>query len=108
MSQIFEMGLDLLIQKHNAPLPPQRSERLQKVSSARYIPKAIKTTIIHRDQVCQYKNTQTGRICGSRHYLQFDHIKPLALGGKTELKNLRLLCSNHNKLMWDLKNQTLM
>ncbi|MGE3974221.1 MAG: HNH endonuclease signature motif containing protein [Bdellovibrionales bacterium] len=104
-TQIFKMGLDLLLKKYDAPLPPQRSERLQKVSTARYIPKAIKTAISHRDQTCQYKNPQTGRICGSKYYLQHDHIQPLALVGKTELKNLRILCSNHNKLMWDIKNR---
>ena len=31
--------------------------------------------------------------------LQVDPIRPLALGGKTELKNLRMLCPAHNQLM---------
>jgi hypothetical protein len=35
--------------------------------------------------------------CSSTHFLEIDHIKPLALGGKTELNNLRLLCRTHNQ-----------
>ena len=35
--------------------------------------------------------------CDSEHNLQFDHIKPLALGGATDIKNLRLLCFHCNQ-----------
>ena len=31
--------------------------------------------------------------------LQFDHIKPFALGGETTQSNLRLLCANHNRYL---------
>ena len=30
--------------------------------------------------------------------LEIDHIVPVARGGKTEIKNLRVLCSAHNIL----------
>jgi hypothetical protein len=35
--------------------------------------------------------------CGSAHRLEVDHIKPFALGGRTALENLRLLCRNCNQ-----------
>jgi hypothetical protein len=35
--------------------------------------------------------------CGSRSYLEIDHIVPFATGGKTELSNLRLLCRSCNQ-----------
>lgn len=35
--------------------------------------------------------------CGSVFMLQFDHIQAFSLGGKTETKNLRLLCFNCNQ-----------
>lgn len=35
--------------------------------------------------------------CNARRFLEYDHIKPLALGGKTNVLNLRLLCRAHNQ-----------
>ena len=35
--------------------------------------------------------------CTNTLNTEVDHIIPLALGGKTELKNLRLLCRAHNQ-----------
>ena len=37
--------------------------------------------------------------CGEEEYekLEFDHIIPMAKGGKTRVDNLRLLCRAHNQ-----------
>lgn len=35
--------------------------------------------------------------CGSTHNLQYDHIIPYSLGGKSTLDNIRLLCFNCNQ-----------
>ncbi len=45
---------------------------------------------------CTYKNPDN-KTCASRDLVQIDHIQPLALGGKNELNNLRLLCASHNR-----------
>lgn len=45
---------------------------------------------------CEYISPLTDIRCSSRAHLQVDHRAPLALGGKTELKNLRHLCPAHN------------
>jgi len=37
------------------------------------------------------------RNCGSTHNLNYDHIKPVALGGETTIENLRLLCFHCNQ-----------
>lgn len=58
-------------------------------SNTRYVPAAVKKAIFERDKACQN--------CGSKYALEFDHIKPYSLGGKTELKNLRLLCRSCNQ-----------
>lgn len=47
--------------------------------------------------VCTYVNPENGARCTSTDLLQIDHIHPLALGGKNELSNLRLLCAQHNR-----------
>jgi hypothetical protein len=66
---------------------------------SRYIPRGIKNEVRKRSQgVCAYIDLKTGKICGSTHWLQIDHIIPFAKGGPTVLENLRLLCANHNQL----------
>lgn len=35
--------------------------------------------------------------CGSKHALQIDHVRPVALGGGNHLENLRLLCRSCNQ-----------
>lgn len=59
-------------------------------TSNRYVSKQLKYRVWKRDgEKC--------RKCNSSANLQFDHILPLALGGKTHLENLRLLCFNCNQ-----------
>ena len=58
--------------------------------SLRYIPHARKALVWQRDQGQCCK-------CGSRRNLNFDHIKPLALGGESTASNLRLLCFHCNQ-----------
>jgi hypothetical protein len=37
-----------------------------------------------------------GKVCGARHRLEFDHDLEVALGGKSTIGNIRLLCKGHN------------
>jgi hypothetical protein len=55
--------------------------------------------IVLREGSCTFKNPVTGKICGSRHKVQVDHIQPRVLGGDNHPKNLRALCATHNQLM---------
>ncbi len=66
---------------------PQES----KINPDNRVPSSSQKRIVYLrdDKKCQK--------CGSTHLLQFDHIKPWALDGKTEEKNLRLLCFNCNQ-----------
>ncbi len=34
--------------------------------------------------------------CSSKSFLQMDHIEPVVRGGRTEMKNLQVLCAAHN------------
>jgi len=65
---------------------------------SRYIPVAIQNEVRQRDNnQCTYCSPD-GHRCTERYRLQFDHIKPFALGGTHEADNLRLLCPAHNGL----------
>jgi len=46
---------------------------------------------------CEFVSKE-GKRCQSKHFLEMDHIKPKALGGRNNPMNLRLLCRSHNQL----------
>ena len=66
--------------------------------SGRSIPAAVRREVWRRDQgCCSYVDRYTGRRCGSRFFLEIDHIVPVAQGGAAEPANLRLRCSAHHR-----------
>ncbi|MBX9768948.1 MAG: HNH endonuclease, partial [Bdellovibrionales bacterium] len=44
---------------------------------------------------CQFRDA-AGRVCGSKFFLEVDHIRPKYVGGGNERANLRMLCKSHN------------
>lgn len=67
-------------------------------AGARSIPSALRVQVWQRDAGrCTYRAPGSPQACGSRDLVQIDHIHPVALGGKNELSNLRLLCAAHNR-----------
>ena len=67
-------------------------------TDSRYIAKSVKREVYLRDNgECTF--VHNGVKCCSKHYLEFDHIVPFSAGGTKNADNIRLLCSNHNKLL---------
>ena len=67
-------------------------------SSGRSIPAAVKREVWRRDQgCCTFVDRDSGRRCGSRFFLEMDHIVPVAVGGGAELGNLVLRCAAHHR-----------
>lgn len=102
MDQVFALGLEALVaklekRKFAATDRPQVS-RKPTPPRGRYIPAAIRREVTKRDGGrCAYVSS-TGRRCGETARLEFDHIEPLARGGTTSVRNLRLRCRAHNQL----------
>ncbi|MGA4867121.1 HNH endonuclease [Streptomyces lavendulocolor] len=55
-----------------------------------HIPDDVKQLVWIRDQ-------GRCRVCGATAELQFDHVIPVAMGGSSEVENLRLLCGPCNR-----------
>ena len=73
-----------------------RSAR-RRPANERTIPNAVKRAVVKRDgDRCAFVGDD-GKRCGSRELLEFDHVTPLARGGRTTASNLRLLCRTHNQ-----------
>jgi len=117
MEALLEAGLDLVIERAAARKGLVKRPRTQRktptpslpsaaaVESAevqeprpRHIPAAVKREVWVRDGGrCQFR-LENGELCGSAHRLQFDHVRPVALGGESSVGNLRLACAAHNLL----------
>ena len=75
------------------------SQNSREKKRTRYIPVSVKAAVWERDQGrCRYKDPMTGKVCGSTFKLQYDHLRPFALGGEHSVENLELKCSRHNAL----------
>ncbi len=57
----------------------------------------VKRQVSARDgDACGFEGPQGNR-CGSSYQLEWDHVQPLALGGKSTTDNVRQLCRAHNQ-----------
>jgi hypothetical protein len=66
----------------------------------RKLPAATIRAVHQRDVCCQWRDHETGEICGARFQTQADHIKPIWAGGSNELENMQILCAAHNRLKY--------
>ena len=78
--------------------PNIRKSRKSKPGT-RYIPSRVREEVLKRDNHCCSYVSPEGKRCTSKSYLQIDHIQPHALGGSSEVSNLRVLCSAHNQFL---------
>src|SRR6185437_13767962 len=62
--------------------------------------KALRDEVWRRDSGrCSFTNNEGAR-CPATSWLEIDHIRPYALGGRSDdIDNLRLLCRAHNQMM---------
>ena len=67
-------------------------------ASRRYIPVQVKNAVWQRDGGRCTFVAPDGQRCDATKYLQFDHVIPVARGGKSVVGNLRLRCRGHNQL----------
>jgi hypothetical protein len=84
-SEIIELG-ELKQTSFKKEIKPKNLD----VQKKRYISSALKFSIWIRDKGQCTK-------CESQRNLNYDHIRPMALGGSTDAHNLRLLCFNCNQ-----------
>lgn len=91
--------IDFLTNKRLTSAPKKPCSKFNH-KNQRYIHPTVKNEVWFRDGgCCSYRNPQTKRRCESKYQLEFDHIKPVAMGGKSDINNIRLLCREHNQYM---------
>lgn len=92
----LEIKRAALIREGNEPRKPRF---LRSLTNGRYIPAWVKRSVWERDDGRCAWRFDDGRICGSKDWIEYDHIKPYARGGRSDTpRNVRLLCRLHNGL----------
>ena len=101
IAQVLDLALSALIEKlekskFGATSKPRPARATSE--SSRHIPALVKRAVWNRDGgQCTFRAAD-GHRCEARRDLEFDHVIPVARGGKSDVGNLRLLCRAHNQL----------
>jgi hypothetical protein len=102
-AEVFERALDALIaqleRRKFAHTPRPRSTRPEQAKPAapRTVPAPVRRAVHRRDEGrCAFVG-RDGHRCSARRRLEFDHVVPLARGGRATPDGMRLLCRAHNR-----------
>jgi hypothetical protein len=80
-------------QPRTATTPPRPETTARK----RYIPTQVRRAVWERDEGrCTFVGAN-GHRCEARRFLEFDHIEPVARGGRATVEGMRLRCRTHNR-----------
>jgi 5-methylcytosine-specific restriction endonuclease McrA len=101
IAQVLDRALDALVRElekrkfaaTDRPRPP----RQHRETDSRHIPADVKRAVWKRDQgQCTFVS-DTGHRCPARERLEYDHIDPVARGGRASVSRMRLRCRAHNQ-----------
>jgi 5-methylcytosine-specific restriction endonuclease McrA len=99
IAQVLDRALEALIlqlerQKFGATTRPRRARASIR---KRHVPAHVRRAVWERDQgQCTFVGPDGNR-CPARRYLEFDHINPVARGGRATVEKMRLRCHAHNQ-----------
>jgi hypothetical protein len=100
IAEVLETAMRLYVEKlrkqkfgaTDAPRPAR-----ERSPDSRYVPHEVRRAVWNRDGGrCTFVSCD-GHRCEERSGLEFDHIRPFAIGGDSSASNVRLLCSTHNQ-----------
>jgi hypothetical protein len=100
-AEILERGLDLVLARHakrRGLVERPRQRRRPSAGDTDTIPAEVKREVWRRaGGQCEWR-FESGERCGCTRRLEYDHIEPVALGGKSTVENVELTCRPHNLL----------
>ncbi|MBK7961328.1 MAG: HNH endonuclease [Bdellovibrionales bacterium] len=73
-----------------SPSAMEGAESQSRVALQQAIPAAVKKEVLGRNHGCQFRDSKTGKMCGSKQFLEVDHVHPRFAGGGNESLNLGL------------------
>ena len=99
LAEVFERALDALIARLERQkfATTERPRRCRASENPRQIPASVRRAVWERDGgQCTFVSESRHR-CEARSRLEFDHVEPVAKGGRATAMNLRLRCRGHNQ-----------
>lgn len=105
VAQVLDRALDLLVAKlekrkfaaSRRQRPSERRPSPRRTRCRRHVPAHVKRAVWERDGgQCTFVS-ESGRRCPARNLLEFDHIDPVARGGRATVEGMRLRCRAHNQ-----------
>jgi 5-methylcytosine-specific restriction endonuclease McrA len=100
LGQVLDRALDALIarlerRKIGAARHPQTRPRSSK--SAHHVPAHVRRAVWERDRGQCTFSSPSGKRCPAKKLLEFDHVEPVARGGRATVTGMRLRCRAHNQ-----------
>jgi hypothetical protein len=99
VAEVLDRALDVLVgqlERRKFGIGSQ-GRRERPAATARCITVQTRSAVHERDEGTCTALKPDGWRCNSTEDLEYDHIVPVALGGKSTMENLRLVCRAHNQ-----------
>ena len=99
LPDVLKRGLQVLVASLRKAryAETSRPHRATAPTNGRHVPAHVKRAVAERDgHQCTFVSDD-GRRCTERTGLEYDHVIPLARGGRSTVDNTRLLCGPHNQ-----------
>jgi hypothetical protein len=100
VAQVLDRALDALIErleKRKIAATDRPRPSGTRSANPRSISAHVRRTVWERDRGRCTFVAENGHRCGERRFLEFDHVEPVARGGRATENNLRLRCRAHNQ-----------
>jgi len=101
LAEVLDRALDALIEKLErrkcAAASRPRATAARRSSDPRHTPAAVKREVWARDRGRCTFVSGAGHRCSESMRLEFDHVEPVARGGRATVEGLRLRCRAHNQ-----------
>ena len=102
--EVIEALMDEYLAKKKAAKPQRVTRGSQ---NQRYITRRAREAVYSRAHgQCEAIHPETKKRCAGRTQLEFDHLRPIAIGGNSETYNLQLLCRSCNQRRWVKQNKS--
>lgn len=101
VAQVLARALDALVaqlEKQKAGVGTNPAKPRHSSARKRHVPARVRRVVWERDRGrCTFVG-ENGRRCEARRFLEFDHVDPVARGGRATVAGMRLRCRTHNQL----------
>jgi hypothetical protein len=101
VAEVLDRALELLVRnlekRKFAATSRPHAVRQRPSAGERYVPAHVRRTVWERDRGRCTFVSEAGHRCEARSRLEFDHIEPVARGGRATVEGMRLRCRAHNQ-----------